>query len=227
MIRAFSLALAQLGDPKIRRIIGISLVATIVVYGLLCAGVAWLMMGTDLLTGLPFWESVLDWGTIVLVPVVALLLFPAVVSGILGVFLEDVVAAVEARHYPTLPPARAIPLAESIFGSVRLVVLALVLNLLILPLLLFPLVGQAAFFALNGYLISREYFETVALRRLSATATKTVRRAYLGPVWLMGVVTALILVIPVVNILAPIIGVAAMTHRAHALPRQPLLNTPA
>lgn len=224
MIRAFSLAIAQLGDPKIRKIITISLIVTIIVYSLLVAGTSWLMFGTQLLQGLPLWESILDWSALILVPVVALFLFPAVMTGIMGVFLEDVVKAVEARHYPGLPTAREIPFAESLFASVRLVVLALCLNLLILPLLFFPLVGQVAFFALNGYLISREYFEVVALRRQSAGVVKNLRRAYLGPVWLTGAITTLLLVIPVVNILAPIIGVAAMTHRAHALPQNPLLQ---
>ncbi|SIS52359.1 EI24 domain-containing protein [Insolitispirillum peregrinum] len=224
MIRAFALAVGQLGDPKIRRIIMISLLATIIVYAVLCGGAAWLMFGTTLLNGLPLWESILDWGAIVLVPVVAWLLFPAVITGILGVFLEDVVKAVEARHYPDLPPGRDIPLAESLIGSVRLVLASVALNLLMLPLLLFPLVGQAAFVALNGYLISREYFELVGLRRQPTASVRTIRRAHLGSIWTMGILTALILLIPVVNILAPVLGVAAMTHRAHRLPQRPLLS---
>ena len=37
---------------------------------------------------------------------IATLLFPGILSAVMGLWLEDVAAAVEARHYPGLPAAR-------------------------------------------------------------------------------------------------------------------------
>jgi uncharacterized protein involved in cysteine biosynthesis len=75
---------------------------------------------------------------------------------------------------------------------------------------------------INGYLIGREYLEMVALRQLTPPETTRLRAAYQGKFVMAGVLTTVLLTIPFVNLIAPIIGVAAMTHIVHALPNQPL-----
>lgn len=217
MFKAFGHAINQLGDPKIRKVLLISLAATVVVYGALIAGVAFLLFSTSVLTGLPFWESIIDWAGLILVPLVSLFLFPAVISLIIGFFLEDVADAVEAKHYPELPANRDQPLIEVIWITVQFALLAVLLNLLVLPLFLFPIIGQVAFFTVNGYLIGREYFAIVALRRLQPKQVTALRKAHLGTLWLTGAAITFLLTIPFVNVLAPVIGVAAMVHIAHDL----------
>lgn len=214
MFTAFSRALGQLGDPRVRRVLWISLAATIIVYGLLIAAVSWLMFGTQVLTGLPGWEAVIDWAAVVIVPIVALFLFPAVITAVLGFFLEEVADAVEAKWYPALPAPRQVGLGEALWAAGRFALVAIVLNLLVLPLFLFPVLGQIAFYAVNGYLIGREYFELVMLRRLDGEQVTALRKAHTVTLWMVGAVTAFLLTIPFVNIVAPVLGTAAMVHVA-------------
>lgn len=223
MFTAFSKAFSQLSDPKIQRLVLISVGVTIAIYAILWGTLAWVMFNSTILTGMPFWETVIDWFAVIVAPVTAMILFPVVVSSLMGVFLDQVAEAVEQKHYPGMPPARGQGLREVIASSLRLLVLALVLNLLLLPFyLLLPIIGQVGFYVINGYLIGREYFEVVALRHLAPPDAARLRAAYQGKVLTAGILTTLLLTIPFVNLLAPIIGVAAMTHMAHALPKQPL-----
>jgi uncharacterized protein involved in cysteine biosynthesis len=220
---AFIKAFEQLSDPKIQRLLLISAGITLAIYAVLWGGLAWVMFSTEILKEMPFWDTVIDWFAVILAPVTALILFPVVISSLMGIFLDQVVDAVEAKHYPGMPPSRGQGLREIVFSSLRLLVLALVLNLILLPFyLLLPLVGQVGFYVINGYLIGREYLEMVALRQLTPPETTRLRAAYQGKFVMAGVLTTVLLTIPFVNLIAPIIGVAAMTHIVHALPNQPL-----
>jgi len=226
MFTAFSRALGQLGDPRVRRVLWISLAAPILVYGLLIGGLSWLMFDTQILTNLPGWETVIYWTAVVIVPLVALLLFPAVITAVLGFFLEEVAAAVEDKWYPDLGPPRDVGALEATWAAGRFAVVAIGLNLLVLPLFLFPVLGQVAFYAVNGYLIGREYFELVMLRRLDGAAVAELRKRHTVRLWLTGALTAFLLTIPFVNIVAPVLGTAAMVHVARRLAGERLTALP-
>lgn len=221
MIRAFIRAVGQLGDPRIRKLVLISLAATVVIYAVLFAVLWWVLFSTEVLTGLPGWETALDWLGAVAVPILALLLFPAVVSLSLGALLDGVVDAVEDRHYPTLPPAREQPVAEVVLTTVRFAAVAVAVNLLALPFYIIGIfvggVGLVVFYAVNGYLLSREYFELVAVRRMDSRSARNLYKSNIGSLWLAGALTALLLTIPFVNIVAPVVGVAAMVHIVNRL----------
>ena len=73
------------------------------------------------------------------------------------------------------------------------------------------------FYALNGYLVGREYFEAVAIRRNDPAEAKAVRSGNASKVFVTGVVGAGLLSIPIVNLIAPVIAAAAMTHRYHSV----------
>ncbi|MGZ8409550.1 MAG: EI24 domain-containing protein, partial [Hyphomicrobium sp.] len=68
------------------------------------------------------------------------------------------------------------------------------------------------FYAVNGYLLGREYFELVALRRADIAEVRALRDVYRGRLFVAGVVVAVLLTVPIVNLLAPIVGTAAMVH---------------
>jgi len=148
------------------------------------------------------------------------LLFPAVVTLMTGFFLERIAAAVEALDYPGRGPPRRQPIAETMAAMLRLTGLTLVLNLLALPIyLLVPGINLFLFLGLNGYLLGREYFEVVALRRLDAAAARAVRYRFGGRIFLGGVVIAALFAVPFVNLVAPVIATAFMVHLFEALPR--------
>jgi uncharacterized protein involved in cysteine biosynthesis len=75
------------------------------------------------------------------------------------------------------------------------------------------------FWAVNGYLFGREYFELVALRRLEPAEMRQLRGQYSLRIWLAGSLMAVPLSIPLLNLIVPLVGVATYTHMFHRLRR--------
>ena len=98
----------------------------------------------------------------------------------------------------------------------RFALVVVVINLVALPvylvLLLFPPFNLFVFYAVNGYLLSREYFELVALRRTDMTTARALAKSNRVRLFASGVVIAFLLTVPFVNLLAPIVGTAMMVH---------------
>lgn len=211
MFGAIGKALRQLDDPAIQRTLMLSVAIAIGVFIVLWGVVgflltetsiftiAWLETGVDLLGGLA--TAVLTW-----------LLFPAVVSGLIGVFLDGVAKAVEARHYPGLPPASGQSVGETVISALKFLGMLIALNLFLLLFLIIPPIFPFIFYAVNGYLLGREYFELVALRRIPEANARDLRKSRQGALFVMGVIIAFMLTIPVVNLLTPIVATAAMVH---------------
>lgn len=216
MIGIFVRGMAALGDPAIRAVLWLSVGISVAVYVVL-----WLCVGA-LLTQLqafetPWIETVVDvlggLGTVFL----SILFFPAVVSATIGAFLETVAERVEARNYPGLPAARSVSFSESIAGSLRFLGIVVAANVFILFFLLVPPVFPFVFFGVNAYLLSREYFELVALRRAEPKAVQVLRRANRGQLIIFGLVVTFLLTLPFINLLAPLVATAAMVHLYHRL----------
>ena len=91
---------------------------------------------------------------------------------------------------------------------------------LYLLLLFLPPFNLFVFYLLNGYLLGREYFEIVAVRRLDMATAKRLRRTYRGRVFMAGVVIALLLTVPLVNLITPIVATAFMLHVFEGLRRR-------
>lgn len=147
----------------------------------------------------------------VLALVLTWLLFPAVAMMIAGIYQDRVADAVEQRHYPDLPDAAGAPFAAAISSALRLFGWTVLLNLILLPFYLF-LLPAILYFVINGYLLGREYFEAVALRRLDGKAARTLRRKYRWRTWTAGFVIAGLFLVPIANLAAPIIATAMMVH---------------
>jgi CysZ protein len=147
---------------------------------------------------------------------VAWFLLPPLVAAFVGLFLERVAAAVERAHYPDLPPAKGASFVQGLVASVRLLVLVLAANVALLVLLLVPVAYPFAWLLVNGFLLGREYFELVALRRLSPQAAASLRRRNAFAVWVTGCLVAAALLVPGLNLLAPIVFTAVMVHCLHA-----------
>jgi uncharacterized protein involved in cysteine biosynthesis len=221
VIRAFRLAVAEVFEPQLRRIVLLAVGLTLAVFVALWATTAWLLINTELFTWGWLDEALDVLGTLAALAL-SWFLFPAVVMLILGLFLDRVVEAIERRHYPDLPPARGTALGASILAALRLGLLALALNLLLLPAyLLLPGLNLLLFWGVNGYLLGREYFEVVALRRLDPAAARAMRRSR-GAAVFAGIVIALLLTVPILNLAAPVIGAAFMLHLFEAWRGAPL-----
>lgn len=215
ILAAFARAIAQTREPAFRRV---------ALKGVAIAGgsfVVLLLIAQRVLASLVVFETAwLEWlaelaglGALI---VTLFLLFPAVVAVCIGFFLDEVAEAVERRWYPDDSPGRELSIAVALKEGAAFGALALGLNLLALPLylaLLFaPPLNLFLFYGLNGYLLGREYFDLACRRHLSAADAASLRKANAGRVYLAGALIAVLATIPFVNLVAPIIGVAAMTH---------------
>ncbi len=215
MLNAFGMAIGQLADPRLRRPIWLTLATSLAVTVALVA-VSWVLLAQLSLVGIGWVDAAIDLLAGAGVLFVAWLLFPATIAVVVGFFLDQVAAAVERRYYPGLPPPRTQPVGEQIMGGLRFALVALGLNLLALPLYLagifLPPLNVFVFYGLNGYLLGREFYELVALRRFDQRQVRVLRRAHGGRSFLAGVVIAFLLTVPFVNLIAPVIATAFMVH---------------
>ncbi len=224
MIRAFELAVQQLGDPRLRGVIWQSLLLSLVLQAVI-AGVAWWAL-QSLATFQSDWiNSAIRWLGGAAVLVLALLLFPASFGVVISVFIERIADIVEAAHYPQLGKAHGIPIWTGIWTGLVFLVAVIALNLVLLVPYLLALLffgsGAVLFYALNGWLTGRLYYEQVALRRLSPAEVKAWRRANTGVLWMTGIVIVFLGTIPIVNLIVPVVGTAAMVHVAQTLTPPP------
>ena len=91
------------------------------------------------------------------------------------------------------------------------------LNLLVMPIylifiFLIPPVSLLLYYGMNGHLLSREYFELVAMRHHPRGEVRALRKGHGRQLLLAGLAIAFMLTIPIVNLLAPIIATAMMVH---------------
>ncbi len=217
MISAFLLALGQLGDPRILRVLFKSMAITLVVFVVLGIG-AWFALGSALAS-----SGIADSGLQGLLAVLAMLiggwlLFRLVALAVLEQFADQVVEAVEAKHYPAAL-ARAHPLGWS--GQARVGLAALgrnvLYNVLALPVaivLSFTVIGAPLVFAaVNAVTLGRELSDMAALRHRSPDGS--VPRPGGATRFVLGAIVVALLTIPFVNLFAPIIGAAMATHLVH------------
>ena len=218
MLKAIAKAAAQfITDPRMWLVVAGSAVVAILCFSGIWwgvrEGVAWIAAHW------PKYAGWLKYGQGTLGFITALLLFPATFVLVASFFQEKVADLVEARHYPELGPANGAPLRTSVLAALRFFALMLTVNVIALPfyLALLWLAGSGAFLmlAVNGMLAGREYYEIVALRRMPRFDMDASRRRNRGAYFLTGVCIAGLGLIPVVNLLVPVFGIAVMVHVFH------------
>lgn len=221
----FAKAVAQLSDSRFRRVLwfGIALTVALLfgIYALLLAGINSLdaeVLTLPLVGEITWVKDLLGWGSILLMIVLSFFLMVPVASAFTGLFLEDVARAVERKHYPSLPSPPRIPFRENLTDSLNFLGLLLVVNVLALGVYAFLNVfSPLVFWAINGYLLGREYFQMAAMRRLGRARAKALYKQNWVEIWLAGVLMAIPLTIPLINLLIPILAAATFTHMFHRL----------
>lgn len=205
-------AFGQLQDPRTRGVVWLGLGGALALMAATIAAMVWLLRSTAVVD-LGWLDLIIDVLGGAAAVVLAFLFFPGLVTGVSGLFVERVADAVEARDYPGLAPARSPGLAETLGNASRFLALVLVLNAVALVFVyLIPGVNLIVFYALNGFLLGREYFELVALRRLDLAEMRARRRAHGPRIFAAGVIIAVLATIPVVNLLIPVVATAFMVH---------------
>jgi uncharacterized protein involved in cysteine biosynthesis len=228
ILAAFGKALGQIGDQRFRRVIWLGLILAVAL--LFAAYAAFLlvlqtftpdMVDVPVIGPVTGLHQLFGWASLFLMLGLSVFLMVPVAGVFSGLFLEDVAAAVEDRHYPTLAPALPMPKATALIESLNLLGLIVALN--VAGLVLLPFVGPLyipLFWVLNGWLLGREYFTLAALRRLPRDEAKAMRKRYRGRIWLAGTMMAVPLSLPLVNLVVPVLGAATFTHLFHGMRAQ-------
>ena len=220
IVRAASLTIGQIADPVFRAVVIKSVLFTLCLFAGLTALFYmarpeveffewdWLNSLVEVGGGLAFFAFLV-------------LTFSMTATLIGGIFLDDIADAVERRHYPNEPKGKSADFSKTFSVSMRFIGITLALNFLALPFyliaLLFPPLFACIFFGLNGYLLSREYFELVSLRHQDAKSARQLRKANGLKVFLAGVLIAFLITVPIVNLFVPILATAFMLHIFKAL----------
>ena len=160
------------------------------------AAVAWLfsiMAGLGILTG-------------------AVFLMPAVTNIIGSFFVDDVAAVIERRDFPADIPGRALPLSTAVAEGIKFALLSLVVYVVALPFVLFAGFGFLIRFVANSYLLGRNFFELAAMRFYPPFEAKLLRRRHAGYVFLGGMLIALFVSVPILNLATPVFAMALMVR---------------
>lgn len=227
MFAALPLALAQLGDPRIRRVLLRSLLLTLALFGLAGGLLAWLLIGSN-----PCGIGPLDYrceigtatgaaASVVLGVLGLWFLFPAIAIGVIGLFADEVVEAVEARHYPAAAASGRNPsIGRSLSLGLRSAGRLILWNLLALPFYLLLMVTGIGpfilFFVINAIALGRDLGEMVAVRHLEGDALRRWLSRSRFRRLLLGLGVAVLFAIPFVNLLAPVLSAAVATHLYHS-----------
>ncbi len=147
-----------------------------------------------------------------LVLLVAFFFMMAPVTAIFaGLYLDDVAGRVEAKHYGQ--DHKGVPLStfRAMQTSLQFALVTLVVNIAVLP-LVFTGIGAVALIVVNAYLLSREYFEMVAMRHMPVDEARLLRKENTPRVFTAGLLPALLSIIPVVNLAVPLFATSYFVH---------------
>jgi len=142
----------------------------------------------------------------------ALFLMPAVTAFVGSFFVDEVADAVEHESYPAEPPGQALPFWRALLEGLQFALLALAVYLCALPFIFFAGLGVVILFLANSYLLGREYFELAAMRFRPPHEAKAMRKTNAAYIFLAGMVIAVFVSIPLVNLATPIFAMAYMVH---------------
>ena len=226
MLNAALKALSQILSPPMRSIlwksVGLALVLIVALSIALQRLLGWLstmgelwaegVVGADYATALNVFAWIVSIAAGLGVVLGAIFLMPAITSLVASFFVDDVADIVEREHYPAEKPGSALPVGRAMTEGIKTALLAILVYLVAVPLLFVAGLGLVIMFLANAYLLSREYFLLAAMRFRPPAEAKAMRRAYRGQIFLAGLLIAMFVSIPIVNLATPLFAMAMMVH---------------
>ncbi|GAB4067962.1 sulfate transporter family protein [Ancylobacter sonchi] len=152
----------------------------------------------------------------------AIFLVPPVTSLVAGLFLDEVAERAEVEDFPADPPGRALPFVRSLAMTLKFFGVMLVVNVIALALLLVPGVNLVVFYIANGYLLGREYFQLAAMRFRSEEEAGELRRRHRLSIFLAGLIIAVLVSVPILNLVTPVFATIFMVRLHKRLTRRAL-----
>ena len=150
---------------------------------------------------------VIIWGSTVLFVPLSTIIF--------SIFQEYIIKNIELKYYPETIQKTEAKTTTFLIAGLKLLGWTIIIHIFLFPLAIF--FGGAFWWApliiiINGYLLSKEYFEAVGLRRFSYTDVKTIKNNLLFPCWLYGLISAILFLIPIINLFVPAVLTLTMLH---------------
>lgn len=217
MEKAFLFALKQLSNPHIWRVVLKTVLLTLALF---------------ILFGLALWQGLERWGgammqgnnadftvfaAVIITIAAGWFLFRAVAMLVMGIFSDEVVEIVEAKYYPEAnAKAQQVSLGRGLRLGLASAGRAVGYNLLASPIYLLLLItGVGLIVALvlvNGLLLGRDLQDMVMARHRNDDAMHPLSKAKR---FTLGLIVALLFLVPVANLLAPVIGAAMAVYLMH------------
>lgn len=222
-----ALAFGVLREPFAWWVMLLSLAGTLLVFSgfawlawWLVGKIDWLHHGWFARTSVDEW--MLGGMGFMIVMVIGWFTFPLIVTAVAGMFLEPLADRIERRYYPAAPAPRHVSLVEQIHSSLRVLMRGIGWNLLALPFYFIPVLNIVVYAVLNSFLLSREYFQVIAVRHVSLAEAKCLYRSERWAMMRGGLTLALIFVVPGLNLCAPLLATSWMVHRVWRRENSPL-----
>ena len=223
MIQSIALAFHSLADRRVQllliRVVLLTLLAFLVLgfamYWALGWGIGWIGLDRIGVTA----ENASIFGAFIAFATTlfsTLLLFRIVAVSVTWIFADDIIDAVEDRHYPLYAAMGKTPgLASGVPMALRSIMRVIGYNLLALPvylLLLFTGIGTAiAFLLVNALLLGRDLEDMLVARH--GKEYGSIRKL---PRLLLGLAGTAGMLIPFFNLIVPVLATATAVHMAHS-----------
>lgn len=208
-------ALSQLDDPVFLGVVARSVLWSVAAFVLLTIGVTYGVHA--LLETKGWWSWLAGFAGGATTAILSIWLFLPLATAIASLFVERLAAAVEARYYPNLPRAQPASLASQTWDAIVLGLRVLLVQIIALPLSLFvPVIGVALSWIVASWAVGRGLFEPIAMLRTDRATAGSLYRSLRPQVLFQGALMTAASLVPILNLLAPILGAAAMVHLLQA-----------
>lgn len=215
MLHAVSLAFFSLSDRRIMRVLAKVMALTFAAFMVLGV-VLWYAIDALVNRYFPNDDGTVGAAAVLIVFAFAgWVLFRGIAVAFTWVFADDIIDAVEDRHYPFAAAQGQRPaFAKSVKMALRSVGRVIGYNLLMIPIYLLLLVSGVgtplAFLVVNGYLLGRDLEDMLVARHGSM-------RGQLGPIrrFLIGLGSVAAMLVPLFQFLVPVLATATAVHVVH------------
>lgn len=226
MIDAAIKSLQQMFSPEFRSVLLKSVLLALVTIVLMGAGLhkllTWLaadggawaegQLGASSHTPLTWLIWILSIAATLGIVVGGVFLMPAVTAFVGSFFVDQIAEQVERVYYPADPAGKPVPFVRATTEGIKTALLAVGIYLVALPFLFIAGAGLFILFFAAAYLLGREYFELAAMRFRPVEEAKAFRKQHQTTVFTAGLLIALFVSIPIVNLATPLFGMALMVH---------------
>ncbi|WP_375611367.1 MULTISPECIES: sulfate transporter family protein [unclassified Bartonella] len=168
------------------------------------------------LPGLPSWAGWIGFSMLIIFNLGLALLLAFLIAPITamigGFFIDSAAEIIEKEDYPNEPIGQALPFQRSLIISFKFVILSLLGNGIAFILFFIPGINLIAFYLINGYLLGHEYFLFAAYRFRTEQNARAFLHTHYTTVFGAGLLIALFVSIPIINLATPLFAAAFMTH---------------